>query len=58
MRAGFNVFDERNDSHRTYFGYSDEIEITLMEVIEDHDIALLRVSSLITLSAALLISAF
>ena len=54
MRSGFNVFDERTHKYRTYFGYSEEIEIILMEVVEDDGVAL----SMIGLAATILLNVF
>ena len=31
MRAGFNVWDNKFDLYRTYFGHSEDIEIKLVE---------------------------
>ena len=31
LRGGFNVFDEKNDNFRSYYGYGEEITVQLVD---------------------------
>ncbi len=52
--AGFNVFDKRSDLYRTYYGYSEEIEILLSESANDSDFALCTVAGILATAVSLL----
>ena len=33
MIGGFNVYDDKNDDFRTYYGYGEEVEVELVESV-------------------------
>ena len=45
MRAGFNVYDSEDDIWRSYYGYSEEIEIVLGENAWEADYAISGLSN-------------